>query len=1138
MSKFSKKFVSAALSAVTAVSMSGAMMLIPVAHAQSTTDLQAQIAALLAQINQLQAQLGASTGGSTVSANFTRDLTVGSKGDDVSALQSILISKGYLKIASPTSYFGSMTKAALAAWQAASGISPAVGYFGPKSRAAMNGMATTPTTPTTPGTPAPIPGAGLSVGLSASNPSAGSLISSSASAASRVPVLAVNVTAGTASGITLTGMKFKKLGVLSDSSISGAYLEESGKVLSQYNSITSGKVVFTNLGINIAAGQTRTLVLSIDPASALSAGNTVSFGLESLADVTALDAANAAAMINGAFPLNGNLFTVTSVSNPSLGTLTIASSSMGTSLNAGSNDNVVGAWSFTAGNSALWLKGLNLKVIGSANKSDIRNVKLLVNGTQVGSTLTSVAADGTAYFDLTSAPAKLNTGANSVQVRADIAGSPSYNFQFEILNSYDILAVDSQYNVPVTAGSNTGTQVTINTGSITLQKASDSPSGSISAGQSGVTLAKFTFYAAGEAVKVKWLGWGLNFTNASSQLSIDSQVKNVSLVSDAGDQVGTTVNTLSTTVTCTDTAQAVSTSSYRGCFGSSGSPINYIVPAKTTRVLMLKADIQSTAVFGTIAGIITANTSNLQGLTSSQTASTAAASGNALTFSSSALTVAQNSAIGTPAVTPGATGQKIGSYNLSASSAEGVNVSTITVLLGATGAQFSNLVVKVGGVQFGSNQPTLANSTSYTFSGTQFTVPKSGTVNVDVYADVLTSATAALKATLTTLSGCTANGTPSLTSISCTSTAGQSVNVAGQATLTVSSANQSSDQIVMGTTGATLAQFSFQETSNVEDIKVTDLIVFQGSASTSTRNINFSNLGLYQGATQVGFVQGSYNIAASSSNPTRGFYWKFKFGDGLKVPQTQVVVLTLKGDVNSYISSSAADNTTSVFRIATSTDSDNDTTAETVVAMGWNSQATSSITLSSAVGPTKTILRSKVAFSATPTGTTVQRVDGTELGRLNFSVDSGKTASINSIVITFSGVSASVAGFLDGVLLYDSDVPATALGTGNVTSTACDYAGATTTCTKSFLLGATTAGLDVGTNGALTKTLILKYNGGSAIKAQGSTLTPGITASIAALANIEYTDDATDSSAASGIVLPSNLSVPIQIGNHSSTLGV
>jgi peptidoglycan hydrolase-like protein with peptidoglycan-binding domain len=67
-------------------------------------------------------------------ASFSRNLTVGSRGTDVSALQSILASKGFLSVA-PTGYFGSLTRAALAAYQAANGITPAAGYFGPITRA-------------------------------------------------------------------------------------------------------------------------------------------------------------------------------------------------------------------------------------------------------------------------------------------------------------------------------------------------------------------------------------------------------------------------------------------------------------------------------------------------------------------------------------------------------------------------------------------------------------------------------------------------------------------------------------------------------------------------------------------------------------------------------------------------------------------------------------------------------------------------------------------------------------------------------------------------------------------------------------------------------------------------------------------
>lgn len=77
-------------------------------------------------------------------AAFTRDLTLGSTGADVTELQTVLESKGYLTIPAGTSkgYFGALTKAAVIKWQTAVGL-PATGYFGPMSRAKIAETGTT-----------------------------------------------------------------------------------------------------------------------------------------------------------------------------------------------------------------------------------------------------------------------------------------------------------------------------------------------------------------------------------------------------------------------------------------------------------------------------------------------------------------------------------------------------------------------------------------------------------------------------------------------------------------------------------------------------------------------------------------------------------------------------------------------------------------------------------------------------------------------------------------------------------------------------------------------------------------------------------------------------------------------------------
>lgn len=85
--------------------------------------------------------LGTAGTAGAVATGFVRDLTLGSTGADVMALQAFLIAEGKgprataLAGAGATGYFGAMTQAALSEYQGAVGISPASGYFGPLTRA-------------------------------------------------------------------------------------------------------------------------------------------------------------------------------------------------------------------------------------------------------------------------------------------------------------------------------------------------------------------------------------------------------------------------------------------------------------------------------------------------------------------------------------------------------------------------------------------------------------------------------------------------------------------------------------------------------------------------------------------------------------------------------------------------------------------------------------------------------------------------------------------------------------------------------------------------------------------------------------------------------------------------------------------
>lgn len=86
----------------------------------------------------------AQTPSAAPTCTITSSLTMGSTGAEVICLQAALVQKGYLvmPVGVQMGYFGGLTKSAVAKWQSANNISPAVGYFGPISLKAFTGVAT------------------------------------------------------------------------------------------------------------------------------------------------------------------------------------------------------------------------------------------------------------------------------------------------------------------------------------------------------------------------------------------------------------------------------------------------------------------------------------------------------------------------------------------------------------------------------------------------------------------------------------------------------------------------------------------------------------------------------------------------------------------------------------------------------------------------------------------------------------------------------------------------------------------------------------------------------------------------------------------------------------------------------------
>ncbi|MDP1688774.1 MAG: hypothetical protein Q8L47_01425 [bacterium] len=128
-----------------------ASMALPMfAGATSTADLQALINSLMAQVRQLQAQLLAQQGGGTAPWCFTfnKNLGVGAKGDEMSALETVLSREGYSvehssnfaseyneRIASAVTGFQEKYKSEILT---PNGLKNGTGYVGPSTRKKLN----------------------------------------------------------------------------------------------------------------------------------------------------------------------------------------------------------------------------------------------------------------------------------------------------------------------------------------------------------------------------------------------------------------------------------------------------------------------------------------------------------------------------------------------------------------------------------------------------------------------------------------------------------------------------------------------------------------------------------------------------------------------------------------------------------------------------------------------------------------------------------------------------------------------------------------------------------------------------------------------------------------------------------------
>jgi len=734
----------------------------------------------------------------------------------------------------------------------------------------------------------------LEISISNDNPSSATIIGDSTNgdgAQSLIPFLSVDFENNGDSDVTVDTLSFTRIGISSDTDLSQLYLYDGDTLLEEYSSFNDKVVTFDNSGgiFTVEEGDTLTVTLKGDLINGVTASKTVGFALVDEDDVT-----SDAESVDGDFPLNGNLMTTATVAD--LGKLTVATNSHNSAPDPGETNYALWEFKFTTTDQNVRIDKLVFTNIGTIDDNDLQNLYIeSADGTKYGSTLDELE-DGKAVFDLSDDPISFTKGdTNKIfSLKGDIVGGTNRTYRFSFQALYDVVVYDTGYDIPIRANQadnwtviQAGGASTMTTGTLTMVRSSDSPSGNVAKDSLSYEVAKFDLTAHGEDVKVT--SFDVYVTGATDSGVAQAGLDNVKLYLD-GVQKDSTRD-----IVLDDVANAVTFS-----FGNT-----FVVETGETSVLTIKADIKDTAAvsFDTADTIqVRINTGVATGKKSLASVGVSATDGLTLTVQSGSLTTAKSNALPNfsatvPTGVPGSTNVLMASFTVLAGAGEGVTISSLKI--GDTGASFTdtqNLVVKLAdGTQIGTTRGSLTAAGSYAFyPSPKISLDAGEQIVINAYADILTgSGTGSqgsfdLDEVLATGkdTGATANDLNDRT--------GQTLYIATTGSLSVNLAADRpiASMLTLGSTNQTLAKFKFVETSAGEDVLVSAITLTEidGAATADLLNIK-----IYDGDTLL-----ATKADVGTTVPFSGLNWN--------IPSGGTKYLTVKADVGVYgAASSGAD---------------------------------------------------------------------------------------------------------------------------------------------------------------------------------------------------------------------------------------
>jgi hypothetical protein len=431
--------------------------------------------------------------------------------------------------------------------------------------------------------------------------------------------------------------------------------------------------------------------------------------------------------------------------------------------------------------------------------------------------------------------------------------------------------------------------MSINSGSLTVTKKSDSATGNVTKDASGVSLGKFEFKAYGESVKVETLRVAVVESDSDTAFTL----RNGAVYAN-GSQIGSTA------------AIPATTDSTQGYVDFSlGSAL--VVNPGTPVIVEIKADIydgdgtNDVAADDTLTSRIITYTNGAQRLTSLGYINVPSANvdGNALTVKIGSVSLSKQVTYGNQNAVIPATAYKLGSFVLSGNNIENVNINSFQVDF--TGAdQWAATNLNDVYLKYGSKTSSVKSTVSAT--GNTWSVSevlgKNDNMVIEVYGNVSTFTVSGSNDTMIAsllVTGTTSGSSQTVTTGSGSVLAGQTITAATGSIASALDASTPSSKLVVANSTNDLAAYKLTTTN--DSYTLTEAVVkFSGSAAAS----NITSVSLKDGAT----------VVASAPVVFDGTIYKATF-TGLTLPvgidATKVLTVSATiGDINSSTGSSGA----------------------------------------------------------------------------------------------------------------------------------------------------------------------------------------------------------------------------------------